>query len=81
MTNNAGTFPGPQEFIIVTNGIQGGIGIVKESPSPVLEAGEEATILLELSRGLSSGRDAQFKIDTGTGSIFVGTLIAGQQSG
>jgi hypothetical protein len=48
---------------------------------PILEAGEEGTLLLTLERPLSEGRDAQIKIETGTGAIFVGTILAGQQSG
>jgi len=73
--------PAQGEFIIVTNGVGGGPAVVKTSAAPILAAGEEATILVSLDRGMSSGRDAQFKIETGTGSIFVGTIIAGQQSG
>jgi len=46
-----------------------------------LEAGQEATIIVDLLGGISQGRDAQFKITTANGAIFVGTIIAGQQSG
>ncbi len=59
--------PGPAELL------QGDV--------PVMQAGEEVTILLTLDATMSSGRDAQFKIETSTGAIFVGTIIAGQQSG
>ncbi|MDH3610337.1 MAG: type IV pilin N-terminal domain-containing protein [Nitrosopumilus sp.] len=75
------TPPAQGEFIIITNGVVGTTGVVKTNAAPILEAGEEATILVNLDRGMSDGRDAQFKIETGTGSIFVGTIIAGQQSG
>jgi len=34
-----------------------------------------------LKSTVSSGRDAQFKIETANGAVFVGTIIAGQQSG
>lgn len=57
------------------------IANVKTDPTPVLEAGEEATILFDLQGGVANGRDAQFKIKTATGAIFVGTVLAGQQSG
>ena len=69
------------EFVIVTNGNPGAVATVKDGQVPILEAGEEATLLIQLERGLSSGRDAQFKVETATGAIFVGTIIAGQQSG
>jgi len=69
------------EYVIVTNGNAGAPATTKDDAVPVLEAGEEASIMLELDRGLSLGRDAQFKVETGTGAIFVGTIIAGQQSG
>ena len=48
---------------------------------PTLEAGQEATIMMQLDRSISLGRDVQIKMETGNGAIFVGTLIAGQQSG
>ena len=51
-------------------------GIVGE-----LEAGQEATIMIDLIGGIQQGRDAQFKITTANGNIFVGTIIASQQSG
>ena len=79
--NLVGAVPAQGEFIIVTNGNAAAPATVKTNAAPILEAGEEATILVTLDRGMSSGRDAQFKIETGTGSIFVGTIIAGQQSG
>jgi flagellin-like protein len=69
------------EYVIVSNGNPGAVGTTKADPIPTLEAGEEATILIQLERAMSLGRDAQFKVETGTGSIFVGTLLAGQQSG
>ena len=48
---------------------------------PVMEAGEEITILFQLDATMSPGRDAQFRLETSTGAVFVGTIIAGQQSG
>ncbi|MDH3276844.1 MAG: hypothetical protein OEL77_00515 [Nitrosopumilus sp.] len=73
--------PAPGEFQILTSGVSGAVALVKSDPVAALEAGEEATILFELDSGLSNGRDAQFKIKTATGAIFVGTVLAGQQSG
>ena len=68
-------------YFVVLRGIplspaEGSLAIVGE-----LEAGQEATIIVDLLGGISQGRDAQFKITTANGAIFVGTIIAGQQSG
>ncbi len=46
-----------------------------------LQPGQIATILLELDETLKEGRDAQIKLTTANGAVFVGTVIAGQQSG
>ncbi len=51
------------------------------SSSAELQPGQQATIILELAENVKSGRDAQFKLSTSSGSVFVGTVIAGQQSG
>ena len=49
--------------------------------APELQPGQQATIVLELGENVKSGRDAQFKLSTANGAVFVGTVIAGQQSG
>ena len=56
-------------------------GDLLQGDIPVMEAGEEVTILMNLSATMSPGRDAQFRIETSNGAVFVGTIIAGQQSG
>ncbi|MCV0409783.1 archaellin/type IV pilin N-terminal domain-containing protein [Nitrosopumilus sp.] len=73
------------KFAIATNS-NGVLG--SETPANVLtttaaelQPGQQATIILELSENVKSGRDAQFKITTTNGAVFVGTVIAGQQSG
>ncbi len=66
-------------FVVLRGDALGGVlspGIVGE-----LEAGQEATIIVDLLGGIQQGRDAQFKIETANGNIFVGTIIASQQSG
>jgi len=69
-------------YVIVQKGNDGtGGGDLLQGDVPVMEAGEEVTILFQLSTTLSSGRDAQFKLETANGAVFVGTIIAGQQSG
>jgi len=72
------------EFLIVTKGNDGTPGTggdILQGDVPIMEAGEEVTIMMQLSATLSPGRDAQFKIETANGAVFVGTIIAGQQSG
>lgn len=63
-------------------------GILTKSPgtiitttSPEIQPGQQATIILELAENVKTGRDAQFKLSTSNGAVFVGTVIAGQQSG
>ncbi|NIP61575.1 MAG: hypothetical protein GWN01_00890 [Nitrosopumilaceae archaeon] len=46
-----------------------------------IEPGQTATIVLELDETLKEGRDAQIKLTTANGAVFVGTVVAGQQSG
>ena len=72
------------EYVIVTKGNPGAPGTggdLLEGDVPIMEAGEEVTIMFQLSTTMSPGRDAQFKLETANGAVFVGTIIAGQQSG
>ncbi|MCE9616927.1 MAG: hypothetical protein K8Q88_01005 [Nitrosarchaeum sp.] len=71
-----------------TNGTGGTYSIVSKTPgttvtttSPEIQAGQQATIMLDLSENVKTGRDAQFKLSTSNGAVFVGTVVAGQQSG
>lgn len=68
-------------YTIVENGLVGTAADAKDTITPVLNAGEEVSILIQLKAPVQEGRDAQFKIETANGAVFVGTLIAGQQSG
>jgi len=43
----------------------------------VLEPGQTATVLIQLSDGYPIGRDTQFKLTTSVGAIFVSTVIMG----
>jgi flagellin-like protein len=79
--NIAAASPAEGEYMIVMRGDDGAPAVVSTEVVPTLEAGQEATILFELTGGIANGRDAQFKIETANGAIFVGTIIAGQQSG
>jgi len=68
-------------YQIVTQGDLTGDALLFEGDVPIMQAGEEVTILMNLSNTMSPGRDAQFKIETANGAVFVGTIISGQQSG
>ena len=51
------------------------------STSAEIQPGQQATIIIQLDENVKVGRDAQFKLSTANGAVFVGTVIAGQQSG
>lgn len=51
------------------------------STSAEIQPGQQATIILQLPETIKTGRDAQFKLTTTNGAVFVGTVVAGQQSG
>lgn len=46
-----------------------------------IQPGQTVTIVMKLSENMKVGRDAQFKITTTNGAVFVGTVVIGQQSG
>ena len=46
-----------------------------------IQPGQQATIILQLGENIKAGRDAQIKLSTTNGAVFVGTVVAGQQSG
>ena len=80
--------PGTGTLGAFTAGTGGPYSIVTKGPgttitttSPEIQAGQQATIMLDLSENVKTGRDAQFKLSTSNGAVFVGTVIAGQQSG
>ena len=46
-----------------------------------IQPGQQVTLILQLDENVKVGRDTQFKLSTANGAVFVGTVIAGQQSG
>ena len=72
-------------FTIATNsnGVAGAetAATVLTTTAAELQPGQQATVILELAENVKTGRDAQFKLTTTNGAVFVGTVIAGQQSG
>jgi flagellin-like protein len=49
--------------------------------SAEIQPGQQITVIIQLDDNVKVGRDAQFKLSTANGAVFVGTVIAGQQSG
>jgi flagellin-like protein len=66
-------------YTIVEEG--GAQGTTINSSAPSLEPGQQATLVFSLEKDVKVGRDLQFKLQTAAGSVFVGTINTGQQSG
>ena len=69
------------EFVIVARSNAGAAASISTATNAELQPGQIGTIYLELDETLKEGRDAQIKLTTANGAVFVGTVIAGQQSG
>ncbi len=69
------------EFVIVNRGDPLLAAAISTASNAEMQPGQIATIYLELDETLKVGRDAQIKLTTANGAVFVGTVIAGQQSG
>jgi len=72
-------------YMIATNsnGVAGAetAATVLTTTAGEIQPGQQATVIIQLDENVKTGRDAQFKITTTNGAVFVGTVIAGQQSG
>ncbi len=55
-------------------------GDLLKFPSPTMQPGEIITLLVDLDQTYNTSRDAQFKLTTSEGNIFVSTIIMGQSS-
>ncbi|MEW6043637.1 MAG: archaellin/type IV pilin N-terminal domain-containing protein [Thermoproteota archaeon] len=64
-------------------GVTGGTipHLISTSQVAEIQPGQTASVVLELSEDMRSGRDVQFKLTTNNGAVFVGTVVIGQQSG
>jgi len=69
--------PGTGDFQILTRGP----GTILSTSSAEIQPGQQVSIILQLDENIKTGRDTQFKLTTANGAVFVGTVIAGQQSG
>jgi flagellin-like protein len=73
--------PQPGEYVIM-NGPDGTppalTNDLLQNPTPTILGGEIVTLVLDLDRTLSNGRDMQINLKTSNGNVFVSTLIVGQ---
>ncbi|MFQ5475405.1 MAG: archaellin/type IV pilin N-terminal domain-containing protein [Nitrosopumilus sp.] len=65
------------EYQVLTRGPS----TILTSSSAEIQPGQQVTVLLTLDENVKSGRDLQFKLTTANGAVYVGTIVAGQQSG
>jgi len=77
---------GPQEGeYVIMNGPDGTppalTNDLLQNPTPTILGGEIVTLVLDLDRTLSNGRDMQVKLTTSNGNVFISTLIVGQDDG
>jgi len=75
--NYTSALPGTGDYQILTKGPASFL----TSSSAEIQPGGQVSIILELEQNIKQGRDTQFKLTTANGAVFVGTIIAGQQSG
>ncbi len=78
LTAYSTAFMNPGEFVIATKGTTGAANL---SSSAKLQAGQEATFLIELDGNIPIQRDTSFKIVTTNGAGFVETVYLGHQTG
>ena len=71
--------PHPGEYIIVNGHNEGKNYDTVQEFSPVIQPGEVVTILLDLGINIGNNHDAQIKITTVNGNVFVSTIIIGQE--
>nr|WP_255458345.1 archaellin/type IV pilin N-terminal domain-containing protein [Nitrosarchaeum sp. AC2] len=69
--------PAPGQYQVLT----AGPGSFLATSSAELQPGQQVSIVMNLGENIKNGRDTQFKLTTANGAVFVGTVIAGQQSG
>jgi len=75
--NYTSTGPTQGSYEILTRGP----GTILTATSAEIQPGQQVSIILQLDENIKQGRDTQFKLTTANGAVFVGTVIAGQQSG
>ncbi len=68
-------------YMIATTGDGSSAATVVDAISAEIQPGQTVTVIMQLDENIKVGRDAQFKLSTSNGAVFVGTVISGQQSG
>ena len=68
-------------YMIATNSNPSAAANVLDTTSAEIQPGGQVSLILQLDENVKVGRDAQFKLTTTNGAVFVGTVIAGQQTG
>ena len=68
-------------YMMATNSNTAGAADVLDTTSAEIQPGGQISLILQLDENVKIGRDAQFKLTTTNGAVFVGTVIAGQQTG
>jgi FlaG/FlaF family flagellin (archaellin) len=68
-------------YTVLTGTTGGTADVLLNEAAGEIQAGQTATIILDLESDLRIGRSSQFKITTSNGNVFVGTVSVGQQSG
>ncbi len=72
--NYEGTAPSQGNYVILTDGAS---GLLQSSSE--LQPGQTVTVVLDLADQFKVGRDAQIKITTSNGFVWVGTITIGQE--
>lgn len=67
--------------VLLNSGIAPGTDIFSPAQVGEIQPGQTVTVVMTLAENMKVGRDAQFKITTTNGAVFVGTVVIGQQSG
>ena len=75
--NYTSTGPAQGSYELLTRGP----GTILTATSAEVQPGQQVSVILQLDENIKQGRDTQFKLTTANGAVFVGTIIAGQQSG
>jgi hypothetical protein len=75
--NYTSTGPAQGSYEVLTRGPN----TILTSTSAEIQPGQQVSVILQLDENIKNGRDTQMKLTTANGAVFVGTVIAGQQSG
>ena len=68
-------------YKILLSGVTAGPDLFSTSQVGDIQPGQTVSVVMKLGENMKIGRDAQFKITTTNGAVFVGTVVTGQQSG